>query len=409
MLTCITDHTHQRGDYLALAQALMLAIMVMIAACNKAPSYVAPSERAGIPAELAEDQVSNIDTFLGERPHENEERLAQEIATLMAHSIEKSYRKTGTAVRDAHPKAHGCVKALFQVDNSIADSLAKGVFQPGRAYEAWIRFSNSSADPNQPDLTGDGRGMAIKLKGIEQDNPLEKDGEGVSQDFIMINHPVFIMDDPSNYLSFQQEITSENWLDKLRIPFTLGFKGAWNAYQITRKKIENPLQVRYWSMVPYQLGTGPGRQAIKFSAMPFVDPNRSCPVLQDKFPPNPSRDFLRQALRHTLARGSTCMQFMLQPRATSMSVENSKEEWKEADAPFAKVATIHIPEQEFDTPEQNRFCENLSFDPWHALPEHRPLGVVNRLRRVIYPQISATRHQLNSAPRVESQGMQREK
>ncbi|KCZ12231.1 catalase domain protein, partial [Acinetobacter baumannii 42057_5] len=48
-------------------------------------------------------------------------------------------------------------------------------------------------------------------------------------------------------------------------------------------------------------------------------------------------------------------------------------EWKENEAPFYQVATIHIPKQSFDTPEQNQFCENLSFTPWHALPEHKPL------------------------------------
>ena len=107
----------------------------------------------------------------------------------------------------------------------------------------------------------------------------------------MISHPVFIIDDPSDYLSFQQEITSSNWPDKLWQPFTLGLKGAWNALQITTKKIENPLQARYWSMVPYQLGTGVGRQAIKFSAKPFSDPSQSCPDLQDDFPSDPSRNF----------------------------------------------------------------------------------------------------------------------
>ena len=103
------------------------------------------------------------------------------------------------------------------------------------------------------------------------------------------------------------------------------------------------------------------------------------------------------------------MQFLLQPRIASMSVENSKDEWEEADAPFLKVATIRIPQQEFDTPAQNLFCENLSFDPWHALPEHRPLGLINRLRRIIYPHISEVRHQLNSTLLPEPQGFQQDK
>jgi hypothetical protein len=68
---------------------------------------------------------------------------------------------------------------------------------------------------------------------------------------------------------------------------------------------------------------------------------------------------------------------------------------------FYKVATIHIPQQTFDTPQQNEFCENLSFTPWHALPEHKPLGVTNRLRKVIYDHISRVRHEINDAKRQE--------
>ena len=72
-------------------------------------------------------------------------------------------------------------------------------------------------------------------------------------------------------------------------------------------------------------------------------------------------------------------------------------EWSETEAPFYHVAKITIPQQVFDTPEQNERCENLSFSPWHALPDHRPLGVVNRMRRTIYHNISRTRHEMNSA------------
>ena len=76
-------------------------------------------------------------------------------------------------------------------------------------------------------------------------------------------------------------------------------------------------------------------------------------------------------------------------------MEDTRTEWSEEEAPFYKVATITIPKQIFDTPEQNEFCENLSFTPWHALPEHRPLGSVNRMRKVIYGHISRMRREAN--------------
>jgi hypothetical protein len=48
--------------------------------------------------------------------------------------------------------------------------------------------------------------------------------------------------------------------------------------------------------------------------------------------------------------------------------------------------------------------ENLSFTPWHALPEHRPLGGINRARKVIYDLISTFRHRENDQPRREPLG-----
>ena len=61
-----------------------------------------------------------------------------------------------------------------------------------------------------------------------------------------------------------------------------------------------------------------------------------------------------------------------------MPVENPTIAWDEAASPFRKVATIRIPAQTFDTPEQMTFCENLSYTPWHALPEHERVLVLLR-------------------------------
>ena len=55
------------------------------------------------------------------------------------------------------------------------------------------------------------------------------------------------------------------------------------------------------------------------------------------------------------------------------------------------MATIKIFQQEFDTEEVKQQDESLSFSPWHCLPEHQPLGGVNRARNKIYNQLSEKR------------------
>jgi hypothetical protein len=337
---------------------------------------------------------SSIDTELGERPFPDEKLIADELSLVIEESIRKQY-SADNARRDAHPKAHGCVKAEISFLETLPAALSKGMFIPGKTYQAWIRFSNGSGDPTRADSKRDARGMAIKVLGVPGKKLLEDESAATTQDFIMINHPVFFATDPARYRAFLQDGNSDHFYRKLRIPFDLGAKGTLIALETRHSKISNPLQTRYWSMVPYQLGTGPDRQAAKYSA-------RACSRASDPIPAHPAHDFLRDALRNTLQNGDACMEFLVQPRTSDrMDVEDSRIEWKETEAPFYKVATIRIPRQAFDTPEQNAFCENLSFTPWHALPEHKPLGVANRLRKVIYDHISRVRHELNEAQREE--------
>ena len=335
-----------------------------------------------------------IDPFLGEKLQPNEEVLAQNIAQVIEKSIREQYT-AGNALRDAHPKAHGCVRAEFHVSKNIPTQLAKGIFIPDQTYQAWIRFSNASNDASNADINKDARGIAIKLLGVSGDKILESEKQATTQDFIMINHPVFFANDAKRYLSFMNDVNSHNMIRKIHIPIALGFKGTMNALGARNSQIANPLYARYWSMVPYQLGLGNDRQAVKYSV-------RSCSMQSNNLPKNPSHDFLREALKNTLQSTDACMEFLIQPRTSSqMLVEDSMTEWNEKAAPFYQVATIHIPKQNFDTAEQNKFCENLSFTPWHALPEHRPLGAVNRMRKVIYENISRVRHDMNSALRQE--------
>ncbi len=237
--------------------------------------------------------------------------------------------------------------------------------------------------------------MAIKVMGVAGKKLLESDSNATTQDFILINHPVFFANDPKRYLAFIEKSTDSSFFGKVTIPFSLGLRGTLIAFETARSRIANPLSARYWSMVPYQLGVGPRRKVIKLSVKP-------CLVDTQTLPKSPAHDYLRDALRSTLQSRDACMELLVQPRTSdSLSVENSQIEWKEAIAPFYKVASIRIPQQDFDTDEQNRFCENLSFTPWHALPEHRPLGVTNRLRKTIYERISGVRHEMNSAERSE--------
>ena len=73
----------------------------------------------------------------------------------------------------------------------------------------------------------------------------------------------------------------------------------------------------------------------------------------------------------------------------AMPVEDPTVDWTSAPV---RLATISIYPQKVDVPEQMAFFDNLSWNAWNALPEHRPLGGINRARKNVYEDSSELRH-----------------
>ena len=82
---------------------------------------------------------------------------------------------------------------------NLPDELAQGLFAHDGVYPAVVRFSNSASQP-QADAIPDGRGMAIKVLGVKGDMVLADEQGGPTQDFVMINHPVFFARNVKDYL-----------------------------------------------------------------------------------------------------------------------------------------------------------------------------------------------------------------
>ncbi len=59
------------------------------------------------------------------------------------------------------------------------------------------------------------------------------------------------------------------------------------------------------------------------------------------------------------------------------------------------LARLEIPVQTFDEAAQRYKGEKASFSPWHCLPEHRPLGGLNRMRLAVYRASLDVRRRLN--------------
>lgn len=162
----------------------------------------------------------------------------------------------------------------------------------------------------------------------------------------------------------------------------------------------NPLGHRFWSCVPYLLGEG---QAMIYSYCPKTEVVRNIPgVPFGKVPFNYLRDNMVKTLNEKDVEFDFLVQMQTDPHR--MPIENAAVRWPEKLSPFIPAATIHIPKQKFDSPEQFEFAKRLSVNPWHCLHDHRPLGNQNRARRQMYYELSKFRQQMNSTPHVEPDG-----
>lgn len=331
-----------------------------------------------------------------EYPSDNEVFAIQAIEQINRQQVERKYQEgERPATRDAHAKHHGCVRGEFIVESNLPEEMQVGVFkEPGKKFTACIRFSNASGNATQPDSKGDGRGMAVKLLGVDGTKLI--DDEKKTQDFILVNHPVFLIQTLEDYIDFFKAIQQAKGKPPQKFffpsinPLKWRLKEFMIASVIQRKKVSSPLAIQYWSMTPYKFGS----RAIKFSAKP------SSNNISETASNNDSPTYLREAMVEHLSSKEASFDFLIQFQidAEKMPIENSTIEWK---SPFYKVATIKIPPQTFDLPEQMEFCENLSYNPWHSLPEHQPLGATNRARKQIYESISKLRHGLNNVHKVE--------
>ncbi len=293
--------------------------------------------------------------------------------------------RTDYVARGAHSKGHACVKTWFDVAANIPADYQHGIFNtPGKRYKGWIRFSNGrSSLKGNHDADKDAHGMAIKLFDIDAEN---LNGEPI-QDFLMHDHPVFFAANMEDYNTFVESDNKILYFVSDPNPLNWQLREMKHGLQTLKPPPPSPLWATYFSNTAYKLGP----YNIKFSTRACSEP--ALVESQNKSDP----DFLGKTLQQELNASEACFDFLIQVQKTDkyMPIEDPSIEWKAGDSPYFPVARLIIPKQTFDTEQQQQFCEDLSFSPWNALAEHRPIGELNRIRKLVYEASSRFRHEEN--------------
>jgi len=326
-----------------------------------------------------------------EQTQPGEEAYLQDIITRMGAQMRQLWQ-VGYFERGGNTKTHGMVRAEFIVRDDLPPHLRHGIYaQPG-VYRAWVRFSGPG--PYITTDIDDAGFMSISIKLMGVSGPKLWDDEKFTQDLFGVSTPTFVTPDTKANADLQR------WsLKNAQLFYLLKHVPDAIMQLLWTKTQSSPLEGEYFSCVPYLLGEG---QAMQYSVRPRLKTRTPVPRL----PARPPDNYLRDAMVATLAKQDVEFDILLQVQTDPflMPIENNAVLWPEKLSPRVPAAVLRIPRQTFDSPEQLAFPRVLSFNPWHCIPEHRPLGNQSRARLRMYKELATLRQTMNTVQHYEPTG-----
>lgn len=291
-------------------------------------------------------------------------RLAEELGALQA--------KKGGRERALHAKPHAALRATLTVLPGLPAFAAQGVFAKPAKYNAYVRLSNGSA-ARQHDREPDLRGFAIKLLGVEGTKVL---GDAATQDFLLIDSPTVPFKTPEEFVTFVKCAASPATLP-FKLPFALGFRAfalLGEVVKMAKGKRKSVLDLPYFSVGSVMMG--PYAARLRLTPTHHASPHAK---------PEAERAYLRAELIPRVRAGGVA--FLLEAQfceGESESVEDTTLAWSTPFTPLAQLEVLAVDLESEEGKRETEFIEALSFDPWHALVAHRPLGVTMRARKHAY-------------------------
>jgi hypothetical protein len=338
---------------------------------------------------LAANGLPSPSTAWKEIPLAGEPALFKDFARDIVAYQKKDADKDGP-LRGFHAKTHAGLMAEFQVLADLPAQARYGVFAEPRTFPAVVRFSNGESRI-YADANHEPRGIAIKLVGVPGGKLLPGQEHAVTQDFLATSHSVTsTVRDVRQFIHFVRAKRLPKPLMLARMIFTLG---PGETLRIVKALNRTVLHSDVRSMATEEFsGTAPikfGPYAVKFT----VRPADGTAATTDR---PLTHDFLREELADRLRKADLVLDFLVQFYVDDVRtpIEDTSVPWRPEDTPLLKVAQLRIPRCDLDDPESRKLrkkIDKLSFSPWHATEDHRPLGNVMRARRVAYEASAALR------------------
>jgi hypothetical protein len=321
---------------------------------------------------------------------------------------------TGHAVRGAHAKSLGVVKAEVEILDGAPGPYAQGIYGKPGHHGALIRFSSASNHLGPDMLLGPVLGFAIKIFDVDGPKLVEDEPDSRTFDLVMKNSPTFIANTAKHYLIIQ-EIGNDSvkylsrgktGFHELLADFLTG-KGtleqsdwAWEELaaflKAAQTPIGNPLLTPYWTMGAVRHGD----YVAKIRVTPTAE--SAGRVEHRTLNLNSGPDVFGPAFAEEIRVRpfDFDLQVQLCANLETMPVNDLTVDWPENVSPFVTVGRVHIPQQEVADPTNADAADALAFNQWRVTEDHRPLGEIMQVRQ-IYSSSAKVRRLLNHQSQTE--------
>ena len=345
-----------------------------------------------------------------ETKQENEAETIEQLNATFDSILDTTAQDYGHAVRSVHAKAHGILQGTLTVASGLPPELAQGMFATPGEHTVFMRLSTNAGDI-LPDAISLPRGLALKVLDVEGERL--PGAEGRTQNFVLVNGPVFQAKTASAFLGNLKLLAGTTdkmeGAKKVMSSVLRGVSGALQTVGIESPKLQSlggapnvdPLGETYYSVTPFRYGD----YVAKFAVVPVSADllSRSKELIDGAADPDMIRLTLQGEMK--LLDGVWELRVQLCRDLEKQPIEDPTVQWREEDSPFQTVATIQAGRQDsWDAGQVQKVNEEMRFSPWIGLAAHRPLGNINRARKEPYEHSAEYRVRFNKCPIHEPGG-----
>ncbi len=342
----------------------------------------------------------------------DEDELIEKIVASMSRVNKRVFDQHRHATRDAHAKSHGVLRGELTIYDNLAAHLSQGLFRTARSYPIVARLS-SAPGHIQSDTIPVPFGMALKLIGVEGKKFLPGHEDELTQDFLLVNNPTIPFGDVATYWKTQRLLEAQGdppeLVQRAAASVASGVNAALKLTGHSNPFLEalgaprtHLLGETFHSMAALRYGdyfgkvsAAPLSESVKALTGQAFDASIGESGIRDRVV-----DFFRNNAAEYELRVQLCTDLARMP------VEDAAVAWPPEESPHQPIAKISFGKQDAFSPERRVYADDvLSFNPWHCLPEHRPLGSIMRARIKAYESSSKFRHEMNVQRRVEPRGV----